>query len=143
MSRIDWARKALLQDNTLLMFGLNRDTYKRKVQIMQQDSERKKLSKAMYERLCREACVNPKAPASDETVEDAYWWSICQRVYHYLGVEFMFIPVENASRGDVYRYNLQQLVHNLQSEFFDSLAIPSKYINEAMGKTSSEDGGTA
>ncbi len=104
---------------------------------MEQSTERKILTKAEYERLCREACASLKASVTDGVAEDSYWWSICQRVYHYLDVEFMFIPIENAPRGDVYRYNLQQLVHNRQSESFDTLAIPSKYINEALGKTHS------
>jgi hypothetical protein len=101
---------------------------------MEQNTERKMLTKAEYERLCRDACVTLKASAIDEVDADAYWWSVCQRVYRYLDVEFMFIPIENAPPGDVYRHNLQQLVHGRQSESFDTLAIPNKSINEAMGK---------
>lgn len=101
---------------------------------MEQKTERKMLTKAEYERLCREVCASLKASASDEVDEDAYWWNICQRVYHRLDEEFGFMPIENVPRGDVYRRNIQQLVHNHQSESFDTLAIPSKYINEALGK---------
>ncbi len=106
--------------------------------MMQQESEERQLSKSDYERLCREACANPRGPGGEESVEDAYWWCVCQKVYHFLDIDFMFMPIEGASRGEVYRRNLHSVVFKRQSESFESLAIPNKYISEAMTKSSNQ-----
>jgi hypothetical protein len=105
--------------------------------LRNQEQKEKKLSKASYESLCRKACANPKQPESNETVEDAYWWSVCREVYHYLNVHFSFQPIEGASRGHVYRHNLLRLVSKRQTSLFDPLAIASKYINQALGREDS------
>jgi len=101
---------------------------------MQQELEKKMLTRAEYEQLIRQGCIHPKAPAPDETVEDAYWWSICREVYRYLNIEFFFLPIEGATRGEVYRTNLHRVVNARQSEHYHSLAIANEYITEALGK---------
>jgi hypothetical protein len=95
---------------------------------------REKLNQPIYESLCRKACATPKRPAPNETVEDVYWWSICREVYRYLGVRFNFVPEETASRGDVYRNNLIRLISDRQTSLFDSMAIASKHIEDALDK---------
>lgn len=94
----------------------------------------KMVSQAEYERLCRKGCASHRQPERDETIEDAYWWSICREVYHYLGAHFMFMPIEGASRGEVYRYNLLQLVYRRQKTPFNILAIADRYIKDVIGE---------
>lgn len=101
---------------------------------MAETEDKKMLTEAEYRRLIREACSHPRQPNSNETLEDAYWWSICREVYRFLGLDFMFLPIEGASRGEVYRHNLRRVVGARQSEGFDSLFIPTRYIDEALSR---------
>lgn len=103
--------------------------------MMQPGSEKKNINKTEYERLCREACEHPVSRNPDETTEDAYWRIIYQKVSQHLGVEFTLNPGGDAPPGDSYRRKLQQMVDDARAEYFDTLAIPTKYIKEALSET--------
>src|SRR4051812_30471966 len=92
-------------------------------------NEMKSLSHAEYDRLCREACEGFVPSGSREADEETVLYRICQKVYAYLDQEFAFIPVAGASDLYAYKWNLQQIVHNRQAEWFDTLETPGKYIN--------------
>ena len=101
---------------------------------MEDTNEMKSLSLAEYDRLCREACEGFVPSGSRDADEETLLYRICQKVYAYLDQEFAFIPVAGASDLYTYKWNLQQLVHNSQSESFDTLETPGKHINAALSK---------
>jgi hypothetical protein len=93
---------------------------------------KKKLGQAAYESLCRKACANPRKPRPNETLEDAYWWSICREVYQYLDIHFSLEPSERASIGHGYRVNLQRLVSDTQTSLLSPIDIAAEYIHRAL-----------
>ncbi|HEY0079698.1 MAG TPA: hypothetical protein VGB73_13875 [Pyrinomonadaceae bacterium] len=94
------------------------------------------LDRATYERLCIEACENPEERVEGETSEDACWRTVCEKVSAYLGASIE--RVEDAgeqSPGDSYRRALRRMVEAAQTEYFDALEIPEKYVKEILSKT--------
>jgi len=99
---------------------------------MPQKTKEKVVSQAEYGQLCVSACKHPGRARSNETIEDAYWRSICREVYRYLNVPFYFHPIEGAPRGKVYRENLRTLMYWRQNESFEPLAIARAHISQAI-----------
>ena len=101
---------------------------------MEERNETKTLSFAEYDQLCCEACEGFVPTGSREAGEESLLLAVCREVYRYLGQDLMFTPMVNVSTLEKYKWNLQRLVHGRQSEWFDTLQTPGKYINEALDR---------
>ena len=94
--------------------------------------EKIKISKAKYVELCKEACNNFEPTGDRKKDEEKLLFRVCGLVFGYLEEPLELIPA-----GDLiytYYYNLQQLILNRQSEPYDSLHTPSKFILDTLNK---------
>lgn len=101
---------------------------------MSQENEKKELSHADYARLCRQACQGFAPSGSREADEETLMSRVFRQVYRYLEEDLDAFPVVDASNLQTYKSKVRQLVSQRQSEWFDTLETPGKYINEKLDK---------
>ena len=102
---------------------------------MQKMDQNKSLSFAEYDRLCRESCEGFIPSGSKDADEELLLRRICHNVFAYLDQEFFISPVLDTTDLEAYKWTLQRLVANKQSDSFDTLAVPGKYINETLSRS--------
>lgn len=90
-----------------------------------------KINKQKYEELCKEACGNFISSGDKEKDEERLLFNVCRNVFRYLKVPLEFISTGD-NNIDKYLWNLQYLVSKRQTEPFDTLKTPSKYIFEVL-----------
>lgn len=115
---------------------------------MRQSPQRRLLSKAEYENLCREACENPLGLhrytlRNGKPVAEHYWFTIWYRVANHIGLEDPMLPprpLPQTSDSDIehLRAEVQRLVDKYQSESFDTLATPGKYVDGALKRNQTD-----
>lgn len=93
----------------------------------------KTLTQSTFEQLCRQACSNPPPQQREETVDDAYWRSICLEVSRHLNAPLFFRPSEGGSRGHIYRITLLEMVDGKLRGSFDPVAVANDFIDVASG----------
>ena len=98
--------------------------------------EFKKLDKSDYEELCKEACINFKPTSDREKDEEKLLLAVCRKVYSYLNEPLEFTPTGSTSYK--YRWNLQRLVKERQSEPFDTQATVDRFVLEALNGTNKD-----
>jgi hypothetical protein len=101
---------------------------------MQQKTEKKKISKAEFERLCREACTESILQNKDE---DQMICAICKKVYEYLEQDSGRVWDLPDSSGKDCRYELDMeiTVGDRLSESFNWIKLAKTFIDEALVKT--------
>ncbi len=92
-----------------------------------------KINKSKYEELCKEACGNFVPSGDRNRDEERLLLAVCRIVYKYLKEPLDFIPAGDTTLYK-YQYNLQRLVLARQTEPFDTLEIPGKYILEVLDR---------
>jgi hypothetical protein len=91
----------------------------------------RQLSLAEYERLCAEACLRFTPSGSREDDEETLAYSICRNVYSFLQENMMtFFPLVDVPNLQAYEEKLRQLVAARQSEPFNTLELPRRYIHK-------------
>ncbi len=92
-----------------------------------------KLNKSDYEELCKEACINFMPTGDREKDEEKLLFAVCRKVYSYLNEPLDFIATGSTSYK--YKWNLQRLVKERQTESFNTQEIVGKFVLEALNRT--------
>ncbi len=93
------------------------------------------LSLADYERLCVEACLGFEASGSRQADEETLMCRICRNVYLFLQENMAtFFPLVDVPNLKASEEKLHQLVATRQSEPFNTLDLPRRYIKETLDK---------
>jgi hypothetical protein len=94
----------------------------------------KQLSFADYEGLCAEACQGFAPSGSRDADEETLMLRVLRKVYSFLEEDVDSFPIQDVSNLHSYKWKVQQLVSQGQSEWFDTLETPGKYINQELDK---------
>jgi hypothetical protein len=97
--------------------------------------QEKSLSFTEYDHLCHEACKGFVPSGNKEADEELLLRRICKNVFAYLKLEYFVAPVAGGTNLNAYRLTLQHLVSKRQSESFDTLETPGKYIRSALSNS--------
>jgi hypothetical protein len=102
---------------------------------MENMNQENSLSLPEYDQLCREACEGFVPSGSRDADEELLLRRICKKVFAHLGQDFLMSPVVDASNLMAYKLNLQRLVGKQQTEWFDTLETPGKYIQRTLSNS--------
>jgi hypothetical protein len=89
----------------------------------------RKISKAEYDSLCRQACEG----YSTRTTSEAMWFAVCKKVYHHLHgyKQDLVFPYQAGPRQEIYESFLRRVVGAVQSEDFDPVELAWDHIDAA------------